>query len=171
MRAIDYPATCEALEIYRRRAWCWAGGGFVTMLLAVLLGWMLPGAGMWAGGLGLATWGIGLFALRNHWRMRRVLRSHPWVACAAVTTPSMWSGPSVVLRNPISGAVLVRSVVAVRQRWYLAEPDARGSLWWCGDPAGGGVLVRPDGDGLLWARAVGAARALRVSRAALQSVC
>ncbi|MBC9718865.1 hypothetical protein H9Y04_40690 [Streptomyces sp. TRM66268-LWL] len=75
----------------------------------------------------------------------------------------------MVLRNPVSDAVLVRSVVAVRQRWHLAEPDARGVLWWCGDQTGGGVLVRPDGDGLLWARAVGSARLRRESRAAWES--
>ncbi|MBC9719723.1 hypothetical protein H9Y04_45445 [Streptomyces sp. TRM66268-LWL] len=139
----------------------------LTMLLAVLLGGLLPGAGVWAGGLGLTAWGIGLCALRNHWRMRRVLRAHPWVACTAAVRPSVWSGPSVVLRAPTNDSVFVRSVVAVRQRWHLAEPDARGRLWWCGDASGGGVLMRPSGGDLLWARDVGTARAQRESGAAI----
>ncbi|MEU8762886.1 hypothetical protein [Streptomyces sp. NPDC048659] len=163
MKAIDHPTTRQALDRYRGRALCWAGGGLVTMLLGVFLGGIQPGVGVLGSMLGFAAWGLGLFALRNYWRIRQVLRTGPWLACTAVTAPSVWSGPSVVLRHPATGTVMVRSVVAVRQRWHLAEPDARGVLWWCGDVTRGGVLVRPDGDGLLWARTVGSAREKRTA--------
>ncbi|NML52238.1 hypothetical protein HHL19_27490 [Streptomyces sp. R302] len=163
-RALDRQDTAEALERYRRRAGRWAGAGLGALLL-VPVAVLLPGT-VWAedvapvlGGGGLVLLAFGLGALRLARRMRRALSAGDWSAHAAEPVARTLHAATVVLAAPGAGELWPLTVVAVQQRYHLAQPGPDGVLWWCGDPHRGGVLAASGGGELIWARPVRGRRA------------
>ncbi|MYV55428.1 hypothetical protein [Streptomyces sp. SID3212] len=161
--ALDVTETAEALARYRSRAGMWfrvglttAAGGVVVELAntARRLEWAdLVAEGM--GGLALAPLLIGLSALRLGRLMRLRLAARPWTALRAETAPHGPHAAAVVLRDPASGELIPLTLVGLQGRHHAADPRPTGELWWCGDPATGGVLARPGGAELIWARTPG----------------
>ncbi|MFF0751407.1 hypothetical protein [Streptomyces sp. NPDC004267] len=171
--ALDVPQTAGALDRYRTRARGWAAVGLGSAAAGGFL-FAESADGMWsqdagAGFLmfGLIVAGIGLGTLVTARRMRRALTSRPWSAHPAVVPPYGMRGPAVVLSDPATGEAWPLAVRAVQQRHHLAQPGASGVLWWCGDPARGGVLAQPGGGVLVWAAPVrGAGTRARLVRQA-----
>ncbi|MFJ2650400.1 hypothetical protein ACIO1C_27225 [Streptomyces sp. NPDC087420] len=161
--ALDVTETAEALARYRSRAGMWlrvglttAAGGVVVELAntARRLEWAdLVAEGM--GGLALAPLLIGLSALRLARLMRLRLAARPWTALPAETAPHGPHAAAVVLRDPASGELVPLTLVGLQGRHHAADPRPTGELWWCGDPETGGVLARPGGAELIWARTPG----------------
>ncbi|QIQ03559.1 hypothetical protein [Streptomyces liangshanensis] len=162
--ALDVPATAEALARYRSRAGMWvrvglttAAGGAVVELAnaAKRLDWADVVAEV-MGGLALAPLLVGLSALRLARLMRLRLAARPWTALPAVTAPHGPHAAAVVLRDPAPGGEPVAlTLVGLHDRHRAADPGPDGELWWCGDPQVGGVLARPGGTELIWARTPG----------------
>ncbi|CAM5508757.1 hypothetical protein [Streptomyces narbonensis] len=96
--------------------------------------------------------GAGSWALAR--RMRRVLGSGVWSAHPAVSVRSMRSTEAVVLRSPAGDELWPLEVAALRHRYEPLRPGPDGIMWWCGDPAKGGVLAPPGGGALLWTRPI-----------------
>ncbi|WP_030323545.1 hypothetical protein [Streptomyces flavochromogenes] len=103
-------------------------------------------------GVLVAGAGAGSWALAR--RMRRALGSGTWSAHAAAAVRDMRSTEAVVLRSPAGDGLWPLEVVAMRQRYEPLRPGPDGVMWWCGDPARGGVLAPPGGGALIWARPV-----------------
>lgn len=170
--AIAFPATAEALARYRRRAgvWC-AVGGAVLAAGAVLVplaesavgwtGWLRTVTPLFGAGLGALC--VGLVLAFNARRMRGRLSDGPWTACAARSTaPGRSGAPRVVLRDPRTGDLVCLGAVVSQFTVHLTETGWDGILWWCGDPVRGGVVSRPGGEGLFWARPVTGVRRRRL---------
>ncbi|WP_103533248.1 hypothetical protein [Streptomyces sp. SM11] len=163
--AIAFPATAGALARYRRRAgvWCVVGGAVLAAGAALIVlaesavGWtdwlravMTP---LFGTGLGALCVGLGLAF--NARRMRRRLSDGPWTPCAARSKdPGRSGAPRVVLRDPRTGDLVCLGAVVSQFTVHLTETGWDGILWWCGDPVRGGVVSRPGGEGLFWARPV-----------------
>ncbi|MFJ9826689.1 hypothetical protein ACIRSU_20295 [Streptomyces sp. NPDC101160] len=158
-RALDVPATATALDRYGTQARGWVAGGVVA---AVAGGWMAAASAdsVWGGqvGPGLLTLGVlvaavSLGTLVTARRMRRVLAARPWSAHPAELVPQRGRlhPATVVLTDPATGETWPLALRAAQQRHHLAQPGPTGVLWWCGDPARGGVLAQPGGGTLVWA--------------------
>jgi hypothetical protein len=139
--------------------------GFVVCGLALLIG---GGAFVPAGGdggspaiavpigLGLLGVGFGISTLFNAARMWRHLRRHPWR-----TWPSRFhevggggtlnGNPTLVLGSAC-GDEFVLAIVSTKWRWRRLDACDGGDVWLAGDPRAGGVVARPGGTCLLWAR-------------------
>jgi hypothetical protein len=155
----DLAATVDGFHAYRRRAGIWASAGTALFAAGVLLGGFVPTDvfdDLAAGAIGLSTvmGSVGFGALVLARRMRRVLTTAPWRACAAVAVPRTLHAATVVLTDPVSGDAWPLKVVAVRQRYGLADPGPVGVLWWSGAPGRAGVLAPPGGEHLIWAKPV-----------------
>ncbi|MEU3480272.1 hypothetical protein ACI2LO_10290 [Streptomyces sp. NPDC033754] len=159
-RALDLPETAKALDRYGRRASSVMASGCVLFVPAAGIPLVAPGE-PWADdligalvalGVLVAGAGAGSWALAR--RMRRVLGSGAWSAHAAVAVRSMRTTEAVVLRSPAGDGLWPLEVVAMRQRYEPLRPGPDGVMWWCGDPARGGVLAPPGGGALLWTRPV-----------------
>ncbi|MFD8640926.1 hypothetical protein ACFV14_11520 [Streptomyces zaomyceticus] len=166
-RALDLPGTARALDRYGRRAGTVVTGGCALFVPAAGVALVAPGE-PWAGDLIGALVALGVLVLgagAGSWflarRMRRVLGSAPWSAHAAVAVRSMRTTEAVVLRSPAGDGLWPLEVVAMRQRYEPLRPGPDGVMWWCGDPARGGVLAPPGGGALLWTRPVKHRRARR----------
>ncbi|WP_426403830.1 DUF308 domain-containing protein [Streptomyces sp. R-07] len=163
-RALDLPETAVALGRYGRRAVRVMAAAGVLFALAggVALVWPeetwtddLTGA---FSVIAVLTLGAGLGSRILAWRMRRALGSGAWSAHPAVSVRSMRT-EAVVLRSPAGEELWPLEVIAMRQRYEPVRPGADGVMWWCGDPARGGVLAPPGGGVLIWARPVRQRRA------------
>ncbi|MFJ4872150.1 hypothetical protein [Streptomyces sp. NPDC088757] len=171
-RALDGAETAGALDRYRERAGQSLVGGLVALVGGVVVG-VLPGPAWtgdvvaWAVGLGVALACVGAGALVTARRMRAVLAAGEWSAHAAVPVARRLHSPAVVLASPATGELWPLTVVAVRWRRDAARPGPDGTLWWCGDPRTGGVLMRPHSGELFRAKPVrgGGARRRVVGRA------
>ncbi len=158
--ALEHGDTAAALARYRGRAVRWAAVNLLVVLAGVAGGTIADAAGwswfsqaaVWAVGGGLVFEMISFGALVNSRRMRRTLRSGPWVACAAEGFAPGNGYPSVVLKDPASGALRPLVTAVLRHRYPLAQPGPERMMWWCGRPDGRGVLARPGCPDLLWAR-------------------
>ncbi|MFJ5709939.1 MULTISPECIES: hypothetical protein [unclassified Streptomyces] len=168
-RALDLPATAEALAAYRRGGGGLLAGGAVLAALAVgvasftdggeLVAWIVAGA------VASFLLGLGRFAYAR--RFRRILSAGPWSAHPAAAFSRAMSGEAVVLTAPDGEGRWVLRPIASRARWAAVRPAPAGVLWWCGDPAKGGVLAAPGGGALFRAKPVrgAAARRRAVARA------
>ncbi|MGW5419580.1 hypothetical protein [Streptomyces sp. NPDC003943] len=158
-RALDVPATANALGEYRTRAHgFWAGGVVVAVAGGLLVAASADGVWGEQVGPGLLTFGllvaaVSLGTVVTARRMRRVLAAQPWSAHPADLVPSRGRlhPATVVLTDPATGETWPLALRAVQQRHYLAQPGPSGVLWWCGDPERGGVLAQPGGGTLVWA--------------------
>ncbi|MDX2293058.1 MULTISPECIES: hypothetical protein [Streptomyces] len=168
-RALDLPATAEALAAYRRGGGGLLAGGAVLAALAVGVGTFTDGAELvtWivAGAAASVLLGLGRFAYAR--RFRRILSAGPWSAHPATAFSRAMSGEAVVLTAPDGAGRWVLRPIASRARWAAVRPVPVGVLWWCGDPAAGGVLAAPGGGELFRAKPVrgAAARRRAVARA------
>lgn len=158
--ALHTSRTARALARHRGRALRWLVIGVVLTAVCVVAAWMGANRGIeWIEGVGsrLATGGvvcIGLAAsgLYANARMRQILKAGPWLLRRAHQfPPSRWKGAGIVLRDP-SGALCPLLVLATRHRARHIVAERDDSVWWCPGAGGRGVLVRPDGDELLYAR-------------------
>ncbi|MFG3347537.1 hypothetical protein ACGF1Z_21010 [Streptomyces sp. NPDC048018] len=165
--ALYEAGTREALTRHRERARGWAVCGPLTGLVGAWLAVgpfrtgpsTLVGIGLLV--LGAAGAALGFGALSGARRMEDALAAGPWTPLPAVRVPR-----ALVVRDPASGEIWPLTVRTVPWRRRLARPDARGELWWCGDPATGGVLSRPGSGELLRAVPVrGGAREVAAERA------
>ncbi|MFJ8661158.1 hypothetical protein [Streptomyces sp. NPDC093795] len=159
-RALDLPETAEALRRYGRRAGDVMVTGGLLFALAAGVALVAPGE-TWTGDLigalvvlGVLASGTGAGAWALARRMRRALGSGGWSAHAAVSVRSMRTTEAVVLRSLDGDGLWPLEAVAMRQRYELLRPGPDGVMWWCGDPARGGVLAPPGGGALIWARPV-----------------
>ncbi|MFF5975230.1 hypothetical protein ACFY7C_27365 [Streptomyces sp. NPDC012769] len=161
--AFDVPASPEtrgALGRYQERARGLVIGGVFALLVAA---WQLTHRWdtAWAPVvapafllLGLAAGAVGLRSLSLARRMGRALAWGSWSAHPAVLVPLGPFTTGAVLTDPVSGEARPLLVRALPWRRRLARPGTGGELWWCGGPAGGGVLTAQRGGGLLWAESV-----------------
>ncbi|MFG2114436.1 hypothetical protein ACGFRB_17675 [Streptomyces sp. NPDC048718] len=154
--ALDLPATRDALTAYRARARTWSGGGLLAFVTGVVLFGVLSGEGL-AGDIpgGCVTFGggamvLGLAGMVAGRRMRRALAAGPWTAHSAVIVPRGMGMMKIALSDPATGEAFALVVRTVQPRLHLAQPDASGVMWWCGDPLRGGVLSQPGGGSLVW---------------------
>ncbi|WP_395358291.1 hypothetical protein ACHGLA_01120 [Streptomyces sp. YH02] len=166
-RALELPGTAVALDRYGRRAGGVLVGGGLVCALAAGVALVSPGE-PWTGDLVGALAAVGVLTLAAgaaSWalalRMRRVLGSGTWSAHPAVSVRSLRTTEAVVLRSPAGDELWPLEVAAMRQRYEPLRPGPDGVMWWCGDPARGGVLAPPGGEALLWARPVRHRRARR----------
>lgn len=158
--ALEHGDTAAALVRYRRRAARWAAVNLLVVLAGVAGGTIADAAGwpwiseaaVWAVGGGLVLEMISFGALVNSRRMRRTLSSGTWIACAAEGVAPGNGYPTLVLKDPASGALRPLVTAVVRYRYPLAQPGPERVMWWCGRPDGRGVLARPGCPDLLWAR-------------------
>ncbi|MEU1281053.1 hypothetical protein [Streptomyces sp. NPDC005805] len=166
------PRTAGALRAYRRRAGRLVlGGALVAVAVAAA---MAAGVAEPVGQLmapvitfSLMACAIGLGSLAVARRMAAALGAGPWRACAARAVPQGLQAAGVVLADPVTGELLPLRVVALQQRYPVADPGPAGVLWWCGDARRGGVLAPPGGGSLIWARPVrGRRERLRYARVA-----
>ncbi|MFE1271612.1 hypothetical protein [Streptomyces sp. NPDC058758] len=160
-RALDLRETAGALEAYRRSGVRKTAGGGV--LLALSLGIASSGSGPawqedlvgWLAVLGVTGLVLGTVNLAYARRFRRVLGAGAWSAHAAVPVARSWTSEAVVLSHGPGGDELwPLAVVATRPRWEPLRPARGAVMWWCGDPAAGGVLAPPGGGALVWTRPV-----------------
>ncbi|UYQ63465.1 hypothetical protein [Streptomyces peucetius] len=157
--ATDLIATEVAWHDYRKRAGIWALASTALLVLGLGFG---PGApegpaedlAVGAVGVAIVMCPVGFGALVLSRRMRRTLASRPWQACSAVAVPRSLHAATVVLTDPVSGNRWPLKVVAVQQRYGLADPGPAGELWWAGEPGRAGVLAPPGGEHLIWAKPV-----------------
>jgi hypothetical protein len=175
--ALTLPRTAAALARYRFRAWLLCAGGALAGMAApvcAVAGWQAAFSAAFGGALVLLA--LGLTALCMARLMRRELRTGPWRAYAAETVPHGVHAATVVLaERDNSGRVELwpMKVWATRWRYLLAVPEAPdGVLWFCGDPARGGVAALPGGDELVWFAPVvdGAARLRAVREATVKGL-
>ncbi|MET9954767.1 hypothetical protein ABZ135_24925 [Streptomyces sp. NPDC006339] len=153
------PETVEALARHRRRAVEWAVAGLIGSTAG---GWLLASADegwgedlaafLFVAAVGLAF--IGLGAVAQARRMRRVLAAGPWSAHPAALLPHGMKAGAVVLSAPEAGEAWPLTMSATWQRFRLVQPGSGSVLWWCGDPRTGGVLAQPGGGELFWAKPV-----------------
>lgn len=157
--ALDTSRTARALADHRGHALRWLVIGVVVTAVCVVAAWMGATRGIeWIEGVGsrLAAGGVvctclGASGLYANARMRRILQAGPWLSRRAHQfPPSRWKGAGIVLREP-SGELCPLIVLATRQRARHVVAEQDDSVW-CPGPGGRGVLVRPDGDDLLYAR-------------------
>lgn len=111
--ALGHAATAEAMAGYRRRAWRLLGVGLLATVVVTAGGTAADSAGLGAlsglaasavGGA-LILVGIGVAGVFRARRMRRVLASGPWTACAAEGFVHRDQAPTVVLKDPATGVL------------------------------------------------------------------
>ncbi|MFF1460623.1 hypothetical protein [Streptomyces sp. NPDC058330] len=168
-RALDLPGTAKGLRDRRRRASYAVNAGAALLAAALTAALLSPLAEEVAAVVGPACFGLGAFALGlgiplrlRARRMRRVLGSGQWAACASVAVQRGASGAVVVLAGgPEGDELLVLAPHTTQWRYHLISGPL-GVLWWCGDPRTGGVLAPVGGEELIWAGPVRTRRARRV---------
>ncbi|EYT81709.1 hypothetical protein CF54_17900 [Streptomyces sp. Tu 6176] len=101
---------------------------------------------------GLAAVLLGVRTLRTAGHAREVLRRGPWTACPAVAVPARRGAARLVIRAPDSGELWPLTPLVDLSNRHAAMPPASGVLWWCGDPALGGVVAQPGGLTFVWAQ-------------------
>jgi hypothetical protein len=160
-RALDAPATRDALRRSRRRAFACLG---FAVALFFANGALLDATGSPDEG-GVATialimitamlllLGFGLFALAASLTMRRALRRHPWrrYRCRFRELPSAMTPngtPVLVLDDE-----LPLTISSMAWRWRALDACDGGEVWFAGDPRRHGVAAPPGGSHLLAARA------------------
>ncbi|WP_432063649.1 hypothetical protein [Streptomyces sp. C10-9-1] len=156
-RAADDRRTAAALHAYRRRArhLLLAGPGLGALGVALAMaGGIAERVVFLAFVLCVTATGIGIGSLLVGRRMAAALAAGPWQVCEARSAPSGLHAAAAILRDPATGGLLPLRVVAIRQRYHLADPGPAGVLRWCGDPLRGGVLAPPGHDALIWAKPV-----------------
>ncbi|BAU84373.1 hypothetical protein SLA_3464 [Streptomyces laurentii] len=167
--ALDLPETKAALAAYQARARQSAGGGALSVIAGAVLFATLGDDGL--GGdvatgcvmVGVLAIVLGLFSLAAARRMRHALDAGPWIAYPALIVPRGTFAAKIVLGDPATGSAFPLVIRTIQQRYDLAQPDASGVMWWCGDPLRGGVLSQPGGGSLVWTAPVRGARARRLT--------
>lgn len=158
--ALHAPRTARALAGHRRHSLRWLLIGIIVTVVSVAAAWAgavsgiewLRGVGSRLAAAGVVVVGLGAGGLYTNARMRRILKAGPWLTLGAHQfPPHRWKGAGVVLRDP-SGELRPLLILATRRRVRRAVTGPEGTVWWCQGPGGRGVLVRPDGDELLYAR-------------------
>ncbi|MFD5116525.1 hypothetical protein ACFWNG_30145 [Streptomyces sp. NPDC058391] len=158
--ALAVADTAKALARYRACAGICVRVGLTMLMGSVIIALTGEGPGWPRGalpaliGVSLFCSGLGLLTLRLSRRMRDRLAAGPWMACAAEAVPRGIHAAAVVLRDPATGELWPLTVIAIQQRYHLAQPGPDGSLWWCGDPRTGGVIAPPGGADLIWTQPV-----------------
>jgi hypothetical protein len=111
------------------------------------LSWLLTGLL----GLGLVPLTGGLMALANSLRMKRALRSHPWVPYKAAYRESAMGTPN---GNPTlylgDHKEHVLTLVAFNWRWSIVQGVS--PILFAGELERGGVASPPDDLNLIWCR-------------------
>lgn len=158
--ALHTPRTARALARHRSRSLRWLVISAVATTLFAVATWTgsvrgiewMEGVGARLTAAGVVSLGLGACGLYANARMRQILKAGPWLTRRAHQfPPHRLKGVGIVLRDP-SGALCPLIVLATRQRQQDAVEGPEGALWWCPGPKGRGVLVRPDGHELLYAR-------------------
>lgn len=158
--AWGHPETQLSSRHYRRHAWTWLCGGTAGTVGSPWIGITADASDRnWLGSIMAVLWVLcisaslfGICMTYNSARMRSRLRRYPWKPYRVNVLPAGLGGPVVQLRPKDSNTVFIQSVVALNFRWrYVRDSD---TLWFCGVPGQGGVLARPGGAPLLWARPV-----------------
>ncbi|MFE9255642.1 hypothetical protein [Streptomyces sp. NPDC006879] len=168
--ALQVPGTVGALADFRRRGGRTAAVGALSAA---------AGAAAWAGPLPVSVPArillpctlliclYGLYELHLARRMRQRLASGPWLAYRAVSFASRTHQAMVLLAEP-SGRLWPLTRGAFRRRAALVDPGDAQVLWFCGDPAFGGVATVPDSGRLSWVVPVRGVRGReRLARAAV----
>ncbi|MBB1253891.1 hypothetical protein H3146_11025, partial [Streptomyces sp. OF3] len=151
--ALERPETATALADYRRTARRWATVAAAFLALAPTLAALdaVPAPiGVQAAAVAVPALVLAVRARLLAVRMRAALTRAHWTPCEAVALPTVWGRLHVALLDPATDHLWVVPLHATKTRQHLAIPGASGRLWWCGDPATGGVLSHPGGAGLVW---------------------
>ncbi|MEU6001033.1 hypothetical protein ABZ837_24790 [Streptomyces sp. NPDC047197] len=158
--ALHTAVTARGLARHRSRSLRWLVLGILVTAVCVVAAWWgaasgiewLEGVGSRLAAAGVVILGLGASGLYANARMRQILAAGPWLTRRAHQfPPSRLKGVGVVLRDP-HGGLCPLLVLSTRQRYQHAMTGPDGTLWWCPGPGGRGVLVRPDGHELLYAR-------------------
>lgn len=158
--ALHAPRTARALARHHGRSLRWLVFGTVVTTVCVVAVWVgtdrdigwLEGVGSRLAAVGVVLLALGACGLYANVQMRQILTAGPWSTRRAHQFPSSrLKGVGVVLREP-SGELRPLLVLSTRQRYRHTAPGPEGTLCWCPGPGGRGVLVRPGGDELLYAR-------------------
>ncbi|MGW6274083.1 hypothetical protein [Streptomyces sp. NPDC055060] len=158
--ALHHPRTARALARHRGRSLRWLAVGVLMTIVFGGAAWTgshrgiewLKNVGSPLLAAGLVCLALGVCGLYANVRMRQSLKTGPWLTRRAHQfPPSRLKGVGLVLLDP-SGALCPLLILATRQRHQRALTGSEDTLWWCPGPTGRGVLVRPEGDELLYAR-------------------